>query len=186
MFKTVIGNLFESPAAAWVNAVNCVGIMGKGVALEFKQRFPGMFEDYRVRCSAGQVNLGAPYLYRDASGRAIINFPTKSHWRSPSRLTDVERGLDFFAAHVGQWGLTSVAMPALGCGKGGLRWSEVGSLIWRKLHALPIDVELYTPVGAPESELGWRVPERGAPLPSLRLHSGKSALAAEEDAGAAS
>jgi O-acetyl-ADP-ribose deacetylase (regulator of RNase III) len=154
MFTALIGDLFESPAAAWVNAVNCVGVMGKGVALEFKKRFPAMFESYRARCSAGQMTLGEPYLYRDASGRAIVNFPTKGHWRSPSRLADIERGLDFFAARAAHWGLTSVAMPSLGCGNGGLEWAEVGPLIWRKLHALPIDVDLYAPRGTPESELG--------------------------------
>src|SRR6266581_2876643 len=118
MFKALIGDLFESPAAAWVNTVNCVGIMGKGVAQEFKKRFPAMFDDYRARCDAKQVRLGEPYLYRDASGRAIVNFPTKGHWRSPSRLADIERGLDYFASHAAEWGLTSVAMPPLGCGNG--------------------------------------------------------------------
>jgi O-acetyl-ADP-ribose deacetylase (regulator of RNase III)/uncharacterized protein YwgA len=154
MFKALIGDLFESPAAAWVNTVNCVGVMGKGVAQEFKQRFPAMFDDYRARCDAKQVKLGEPYLYRDASGRVIINFPTKGHWRSPSRLADIERGLDYFAAHALDWGLTSVAMPPLGCGNGGLAWADVAPLIWRKLHALPIDVELYAPYGTPKSELG--------------------------------
>lgn len=153
MFKALIGDLFESPAAAWVNTVNCVGVMGKGVAREFKKRFPAMFDDYRDRCESKLVKLGEPYLYRDASGRAIINFPTKGHWRSPSRLADIERGLDYFAAHVAEWGLTSVAMPPLGCGNGGLEWAEVGPLIWRKLHALPIDVEVYAPYGTPKSEL---------------------------------
>ena len=154
MFKALIGDLFASPAEAWVNTVNCVGVMGKGVAQEFKKRFPSMFDDYRARCDAKQVKLGEPYLYRDASGRAIINFPTKGHWRSPSRLADIERGLDYFAAHAAEWGLPSVAMPPLGCGNGGLEWAEVGPLIWRKLHALPIDVELYAPYGTPKSELG--------------------------------
>lgn len=154
MFKAFIGDLFESPAAAWVNTVNCVGVMGKGVAQEFKKRFPAMFDDYRARCDAKQVKLGEPYLYRDASGRAIINFPTKGNWRSPSRLADIERGLDYFAAHAAAWGLTSVAMPPLGCGNGGLEWAEVGPLIWRKLHALPVDVEVYAPYGTPKSELG--------------------------------
>ena len=153
MFKALIGDLFESPAAAWVNTVNCVGIMGKGVAQEFKKLFPAMFEDYRARCGLKQVRLGEPYLYTDASGRAIINFPTKGHWRSPSRLADIERGLDYFAAHVADWGLTTVAMPPLGCGNGGLEWAEVGPLIWRKLHALPIDVEVYAPYGTPKTEL---------------------------------
>jgi O-acetyl-ADP-ribose deacetylase (regulator of RNase III) len=153
MFKALIGDLFQSPAAAWVNAVNCVGVMGKGVALEFKQRFPAMFDDYRARCDAGQVRLGEPYLYRDASSRMVINFPTKGHWRSPSMLADIECGLDYFAAHVEEWGLTSVAMPLLGCGNGGLGLAEVAPLIWHKLHALPIDVELYVPNGTPKFEL---------------------------------
>lgn len=159
MFRALIGNLFESPAAAWVNAVNCVGVMGKGVALEFKQRFPAMFEDYQARCGAGQVVLGSPYLYHAAPGRAIINFPTKGHWRSPARLIDIERGLDFVVAHADQWRLTSVAMPALGCGNGGLPWADVSSLIWRKLHALPIDVDLYAPLGTPDSELCREFPK---------------------------
>ena len=145
MFKVLTGDLFESRACAWVNTVNCVGVMGKGVALEFKKRFPDMFEDYRARCARRQVLLGEPYAYRDASVRTIINFPTKDHWRSPSRLADIERGLDHFAAHVLDWELTSVAMPALGCGYGGLEWAEVGPLIRRKLHLLPIDVDLYAP-----------------------------------------
>lgn len=154
MFKALIGDLFESPAEAWVNTVNCVGVMGKGVAQAFKQRFPAMFDDYRARCAAKQVHLGEPYVYRDeASARTIVNFPTKGHWRSPSRLADIERGLDYFAAHAAQWGLASVAMPPLGCGNGGLEWAEVGPLIWRKLHTLPIDVELYAPYGTPKSEL---------------------------------
>jgi O-acetyl-ADP-ribose deacetylase (regulator of RNase III) len=153
MYKALIGDLFESPATAWVNAVNCVGVMGKGVALEFKQRFPAMFDDYRARCLARQVRLGEPYLYLDASGRAIINFPTKGHWRLPSKLADIERGLNFFAAHATQWSLTSVAFPCLGCGNGGLKWTEVAPLMWRKLCTLPIDVALYAPYGTPESEL---------------------------------
>ena len=153
MFKALIGDLFESPASAWVNTVNCVGVMGKGVAQEFKKRFPAMFDDYRARCDRRQVHLGEPYLYRDPSRLLIVNFPTKDHWRSPSRLSDVEAGLNYFAEHALDWGLTSVAMPPLGCGNGGLVWAEVGPLIWRKLHALPLDVEVYAPYGTPKSEL---------------------------------
>lgn len=154
MFKALIGDLFESRTQTLVNTVNCVGVMGKGVALEFKKRFPAMFKDYTARCERKQVHLGEPYLYRDASGRQVVNFPTKDHWRSPSRLTDIERGLDFFAQHFAEWGVTSVAMPPLGCGNGGLEWSEVGPLVYRKLHQLPIDVEVYAPYGTPKHELG--------------------------------
>src|SRR6266540_4183792 len=123
MFKALIGDLFESRAQTLVNTVNCVGVMGKGVALEFKKRFPANFEDYAARCERKQVRLGQPYLYRDPSGRSIVNVPTKDHWRSPARLRDIERGLDYFVRHIEKWGIQSVAMPPLGCGNGGLEWS---------------------------------------------------------------
>lgn len=154
MFKALIGDLFESRVQTLVNTVNCVGVMGKGVAMEFKKRFPAMFDDYAIRCERKQVHLGKPYVYRDASGRQIVNFPTKDHWRSPSRLSDIERGLDHFVQHFEEWGITSVAMPPLGCGNGGLEWSEVGPLIYRKLRHLPIDIEVYAPYGTPKHELG--------------------------------
>jgi len=153
MFKALIGDLFASRGQTLVNTVNCVGVMGKGVALEFKKRFPAMFEDYVRRCERKAVRLGEPYLFRDASGQSIVNFPTKAHWRSPARLKDIDLGLDHFVAHFGEWGITSVAIPPLGCGNGGLEWSEVGPLIYRKLHGLTIDVEVYAPYGTPKNEL---------------------------------
>jgi len=153
MFKALIGDLFASNAQTLVNTVNCVGIMGKGVALEFKKRFPRMAADYADRCSRGEVKLGEPYLYTDETGMRIVNFPTKGHWRSTSRLTDIEEGLDYLAAHAVEWGLTSLALPLLGCGNGGLDWTEVGPLIYNKLHRLPVDIEVYAPYGTPKSEL---------------------------------
>jgi len=153
MFKSLIGDLFASRTQALVNTVNCVGVMGKGVALEFRQRFPEMFKDYADRCEHKAVRLGEPYLYRDPSGVLIVNFPTKDHWRSPSRLQDIESGLDYLVAHAAEWGIPSIALPPLGCGNGGLEWSEVGPLIYRKLHGLHIDVEVYAPYGTPKHEL---------------------------------
>lgn len=153
MFKALIGDLFESRAQTLVNTVNCVGVMGKGVAEQFAKRFPAMLDDYKRRCDGGSVRLGEPYLYRDLSGVSIVNFPTKGHWRSPSRLVDIERGLDYFVAHAAEWNITSMAMPPLGCGNGGLEWSEVSPLIYRKLHGLSIDVELYAPYGTPKAQL---------------------------------
>ncbi len=153
MFKAKIGDLFASQAQTLVNTVNCVGVMGKGVALEFKRRFPGLFEDYAERCSAKQVKLGESYLYEDLFGTKILNFPTKDHWRSPSRLGDIERGLDDFVARYQDWGITSIAFPPLGCGNGGLSWSDVGPLMYRKLHALPIDIQVFAPYGTVASEL---------------------------------
>jgi O-acetyl-ADP-ribose deacetylase (regulator of RNase III)/uncharacterized protein YwgA len=153
MFKPLIGDLFASNAQTLVNTVNCVGIMGKGVALEFKKRYPAIFEDYARRCELKRVRLGEPYVFEDASGRKIVNFPTKDHWRSPSRLVDIESGLDFFIKNYQQWGITSIAFPPLGCGNGGLEWADVGPLIYAKLHALPIEVEVYAPFGTPKAEL---------------------------------
>lgn len=153
MFKALIGDLFSSQAQTLVNTVNCVGVMGKGVALEFKKRFPAMFDDYARRCDQKAVHLREPYLYRDQSGVLIVNFPTKDHWRSPSRLKDIEGGLDYLVAHAVDWGITSIAMPPLGCGNGGLEWAEVGPLIYHKLHRLSIDVEVYAPYGTPKHEL---------------------------------
>lgn len=153
MFKAMIGDLFASRAQTLVNTVNCVGVMGKGIAAEFKRRYPAMFKDYQARCRRGEVRLGEPYLYVDAAGARIVNFPTKGHWRAASRIADIERGLDCLAAHASVWGITGMAMPPLGCGNGGLDWAEVGPLVWRKLHALPLDVELYAPYGTPKAQL---------------------------------
>lgn len=153
MLKTLTGDLFASHAQALVNPVNCAGVMGKGVALEFKMRFPAMFHDYAQRCKRRSVRLGEPYAYRDGSGVLIVNFPTKGHWRSPSRLDDIGRGLDYLVDHVGDWDIQSLALPALGCGNGGLAWADVGPLIDRKLSSLSIDVELYAPSGAKGSQL---------------------------------
>ncbi len=153
MFKALIGDLFKSNAQTLVNTVNCVGVMGKGVALEFRKRFPDMFDDYVHRCERKLVRLGEPYIYEDKSGVRILNFPTKDHWRSASRLHDIEKGLAHVANNCEAWGIKSIAMPPLGCGNGGLEWSEVGPLIYQRLSRLPIDVEVFAPYGTPNSEL---------------------------------
>ena len=89
----LIGNLFESKAQTLVNTVNCVGIMGKGIAQEFKKRYPEMFKDYKDRCTKGKVQLGKPYIFKSLyENKAIINFPTKKHWRSVSRIEDIYHG----------------------------------------------------------------------------------------------
>ena len=153
MTTVKIGNLFESETQTLVNTVNCVGVMGKGIAAEFKKRYPNMFRDYKARCDAGLVRLGRPYLYSDLMGVCIINFPTKDHWRSPSRLQDIADGLDYFVAHYSEWGITSIAVPPLGCGNGGLEWSAVGPLIYQKLNPLPIVLEMYAPYGTSTTQL---------------------------------
>ncbi|WP_260303013.1 macro domain-containing protein [Xanthomonas sp. 3307] len=153
MLKARIGDLFASHAHVYANAVNCAGIMGKGIAQAFKRRYPAMFEDYAVRCREGRVRIGEPYLYAEASGIRILNFPTKRHWRSPSRLEDIAAGLDYLAAHLRAWDVRSLALPPLGCGNGGLAWDDVGPLIYRTLAHLPVDIEVYAPYGTPLAQL---------------------------------
>lgn len=151
--KAVIGDMFTSNMQTIVNTVNCVGIMGKGIAQVFKKNYPHMFEDYADRCSRGEVRLGVPYHYKDLTGVSIVNFPTKGHWRASTRLDDVEAGLDYFVKHFHAWGITSVAFPPLGCGNGGLEWATVGPLMASKLTKLGIPVEMYAPFGTPSSQL---------------------------------
>jgi O-acetyl-ADP-ribose deacetylase (regulator of RNase III)/uncharacterized protein YwgA len=153
MVKVVIGNMFNSKAQTLVNTVNCVGVMGKGIALEFKKRFPEMYEDYVRRCHAKQVKLGQPYLYRHLVPPWILNFPTKDHWRSVARLEDIVRGLYYLEQHYQQWGITSLAVPPLGCGEGQLEWRVVGPTLYRSLRRLSIPVVLYAPFGTPHEEL---------------------------------
>src|SRR5688572_19151661 len=112
--QALIGDMFASEMQTIVNTVNCVGVMGKGIALLFKKRYPAMFADYERRCALREVRLGEPYPYRDVGGRSIVNFPTKDHWRAATRLDDVEAGLDYFVEHFKQWGITSAAFPPLG------------------------------------------------------------------------
>lgn len=153
MIQVQIGDIFNSNAQTVINTVNCVGVMGKGIALEFKKRFPGLYKDYTARCKAGLVRLGEPYLFGDMFGTSIVNFPTKDHWRSASRLEDIIRGLDYFEKHYHEWGITSVAMPPLGCGNGGLDWSLVGPIMYQRLAHLDIPVEIYAPYGTPQHQL---------------------------------
>lgn len=148
-----IGNIFESKAKTLVNTVNCVGVMGKGVALEFKKRFPDMYEEYVVMCESGIVHPGKPYYYEDLNGVSILNFPTKDHWRSPSKLSYIISGLHWFREHYREYGITSIAFPPLGCGNGGLSWEVVGPVMYDSLCDLPIDVEIYAPFGTPKEQL---------------------------------
>ena len=151
--KARIGDMFSSEMQTLVNTVNCVGVMGKGIAQIFKQEYPEMFADYVARCERGEVKLGKPYHYKDLAGVSIVNFPTKGHWRAATRLADVEAGLDYFTKHYEQWSITSVAFPPLGCGNGGLEWSAVGPLMYYKLSKLGIPVEIYAPFGTPAAQV---------------------------------
>ncbi len=152
MVEVQVGNILDSKAQTLINTVNCVGIMGKGIALEFKRKFPDMYRDYIKRCKAGEVKLGQPYIYRTLHLPWIINFPTKDHWRSVACLDDIERGMKYLIAHYKEWGVTSLAVPPLGCGEGQLEWRIVGPTMYRYLKQMDIPVELYAPFGTPDME----------------------------------
>lgn len=148
-----IGNLFDSKMQTVVNTVNCVGVMGKGIALEFKSKYPEMYREYAEMCSRGEVIPGKPYLYRDIVGASILNFPTKDHWRSTSKLSYIIDGLDWFVSNYLNMGITSIAFPPLGCGNGGLPWDVVGPIMYHKLRDLPIEIEIYAPYGTKSEQL---------------------------------
>jgi O-acetyl-ADP-ribose deacetylase (regulator of RNase III) len=158
--QRVYGNLLKSDAQTLVNTVNCVGVMGKGIAEKFKKAYPDMFEDYVRRCDEREVTPGVPYVFVVRPGRQILNFPTKKHWRGESRLDWVSRGLDEIESRWADWNIQSLAVPPLGCGHGGLAWNDVEPLIVEKLSSLPIRVELYVPEASqaddyqPELEFG--------------------------------
>lgn len=153
VIKVLIGDMFKSDAKTLVNTINCVGVMGKGVALEFKKRWPDLMLDYQKKCKAGLVILGKPYLYTDLAGTSIINFPTKGHWRATSRLADIESGLEHVVSNYKSWGVNSIAFPPLGCGNGGLEWDVVGPLMYSYLSKLDIPIEVYAPFGTPATKL---------------------------------
>jgi O-acetyl-ADP-ribose deacetylase (regulator of RNase III)/uncharacterized protein YwgA len=151
--KILIGDLLQSGTQTLVNTVNCVGVMGKGIALEFKKKFPDMFADYTRRCELGEVRPGEPYLYRSVLPPQIINFPTKDHWKSVSRIEDIERGLRILAERYREWDVASIAVPPLGCGNGQLEWRDVGPLMYQYLGSMSVPVEIYAPYGTPPAQL---------------------------------
>jgi len=153
MITVKTGDMFNSKTQTLVNTVNCVGVMGKGIALEFKQRFPDMYDDYVKQCNAGHVKLGRPYLYKSLIPPWILNFPTKDHWRSVSKLSDITEGMNYLRAHYKEWGIKSIAVPPLGCGQGQLDWTIVGPTLYRILKEFDISVELFAPYGTSEAQL---------------------------------
>lgn len=134
------GNLLEADVEAVVNTVNTVGVMGKGIALMFKERYPENFRAYAQACKAGEVRIGRMFVTAtgELSGpRWIINFPTKEDWRKPSRLQWIEAGLQDLVRVIREKGIRSLALPPLGCGNGGLDWNDVRPLIERALAQVP-------------------------------------------------
>lgn len=143
MIHYVSGNCFDRAADVRVNTVNCVGAIGKGSALEFKQRYPAMFADYARACRRGEVAPGRLHTYRVEC--LIVNFPTKRHWRDPSRYEDIDAGLDALRDLLAPLGRVHVTLPALGCGNGGLDWSIVSRMVDIALGALCAEIFVYQP-----------------------------------------
>jgi len=136
-------SLFDSPAQTLVNTVNTVGVMGKGIAAVFKQLYPEMYQRYRRLCQEGKLDVGMLYIYRTPN-KIIVNFPTKKHWRQRSRVEYIKAGLEKFVTRYGNYGISSVSFPQLGCGHGELDWeTQVQPMMERCLRDLPIPVYIH-------------------------------------------
>lgn len=148
MITYVQGGFFTSPAAVLVNTVNTVGVMGKGIAKDFKAIYPEMFEIYQGACERGEFTIGSLLFYR-SEHKSVLNFPTKRHWKAMSRLPDIEAGLKTFVERYMEIGISSIAFPQLGCGNGELHWeAQVRPLMERYLDSLPIDIYIHIYDGA--------------------------------------
>ena len=155
MIEYIKGDLLASNAEAIVNTVNCVGVMGRGIALQFKKQFPDNYIFYESACKQNKVIPGKMLVYEitgAANPQYIINFPTKRHWREMSRMEDIEAGLIDLISVVKEHGIKSIAIPPLGCGLGGLEWSDVKPRIEAAFAELPnVNVTLFEPDGAPSA-----------------------------------
>lgn len=152
MIEHTSGNLLEADVEALVNTVNCVGFMGKGIALQFKQAFPENFTAYKRATDRGEVQPGRMLVFETGAmyPRLIVNFPTKRHWRGNSRIEDIDAGLTALVHEIKARRISSIAVPPLGCGNGGLRWDDVRPRIERALAEVPdVRVLLYSPAAAP-------------------------------------
>jgi len=138
-------SILDSQCQALVNPVNCVGVMGAGLAFEFKSKYPDMFWDYKAHCESGSMHLGIVRYY-PLDGQYILNFPTKYHWRDKSKLEDIESGLDYLIGLSVGLKLKSIAFPLLGCGLGGLEPKPVVDLLLKYSYLMFLDlVEIYAP-----------------------------------------
>lgn len=138
------GDMFNSKCEALVNPVNTKGVMGKGLALTFKTKYPAHFENYKRACKSGEMTTEKVLAYQEINGPMIICLATKADWRDSSKIEYVSAGLDDLANQIKALGIRSVAIPKLGCGLGGLDWGKVRPLIVKKMSAVDgISVEIY-------------------------------------------
>jgi len=163
MINFTTGDILNADVEALVNTVNCVGIMGRGIALQFKNAFPENFEAYEKACALEQVQPGRMFVYKTnalTNPHYIINFPTKRHWKGKSRMEDIESGLVALVAAIRERNIGSIAIPPLGSGLGGLDWNDVKPRIIDAFNALPqVNVKIYEPTAAPVATRSRDVPK---------------------------
>ena len=174
MIRFKAGDILAEDAEALVNTVNCVGVMGRGIALQFKKAFPNNFRAYAEACGRGEVRPGRMFVFETGgltNPRYIVNFPTKRHWRGNSRIEDIETGLADLARLIRERGISSIAIPPLGSGLGGLEWGAVRQRIEEALRGFnDLRIVVFEPKGAPEA--GSMA--RGREVP--KMTSGRAAL----------
>lgn len=151
MIKYIKGDIFKSPAKVIVNTVNTVGVMGKGIALEYKNRYPNMFSKYKDLCDKKKLKVGDLMLCNE-DDHQILLFPTKENWRAKSKIEYIEKGLKSFVNMYADLGIFSIAFPKLGCGNGGLDWKDVKVLMEKYLQRLPIEIYIYVGTVKKESK----------------------------------
>jgi O-acetyl-ADP-ribose deacetylase (regulator of RNase III) len=157
MIKYITGNIFDSSARALVNTVNTMGIMGKGIALQFKKNYPNNYKAYEAACKKGEVKVGKMFVTLDSSAasgeKLIINFPTKTDWKKPSEYKYIEDGLDNLTEVIKDYQIKSIAIPPLGAGNGGLNWEKVKKIIEQKLRGAEADIYVYEPTAQIQEHL---------------------------------
>lgn len=157
MIEYKSGDILSADAEALVNTVNCVGVMGRGIALQFKQAFPENFKAYEAACAREEVQPGRMFVFETGTmtnPKFIINFPTKRHWRGKSRIEDIESGLDALVSEIRTRNIRSIAIPPLGAGLGGLSWPDVRKRIKEAMSALDgVDITVFEPNGAPDPKV---------------------------------
>lgn len=156
MIKYRAGDILKAETEALVNTVNCVGVMGRGIALQFKNAYPENYDAYVKACKTGNVNPGQPFVFdlgADVHPRYIVNFPTKRHCRNPSKIEDIQSGLEALTAIIQNLNIRSISIPPLGCGLGGLDWAVVLPMIQSAMEPLvDLRVAIYEPAGSPQAK----------------------------------
>lgn len=174
MIEYKTGNILQADAEALVNTVNCVGIMGRGIALQFKNAYPANFKAYEAACAREEVQPGRMFVFETGqltNPKYIINFPTKRHWRGKSRMEDIEAGLAALAEEIRNRGIRSIAVPPLGSGLGGLDWHDVRPRIEEALSGLAdVRVLVFEPHATPETQVAMK------PREVPRMTAGRAAL----------